>query len=130
MAYMSQENKKRIRALLKKELADTGLKWSLAVENHSAIALTFRSGPVDFHTDRVFEHWETDSLKPGAYFDVNPYHYGRHFQGKSLDVLERAFRCLQDGNHDRSDSMTDYFDVGWYVRVHVGRWDKPYVLTT
>ena len=28
------------------------------------------------------------------------------------------------GNHDNSDPMTDYFDVGWYISVNLGRWDK------
>jgi hypothetical protein len=29
-------------------------------------------------------------------------------------------------NHDNSDIMTDYFDVGWYVNIYVGKWNKPY----
>jgi hypothetical protein len=33
------------------------------------------------------------------------------------------------GNHDRSDSMTDYFDVGWYISINVGKWNKPYEMT-
>jgi hypothetical protein len=32
------------------------------------------------------------------------------------------------GNHDNSDIMTDYFDVGWYVDVNIGLWNKPYIL--
>ena len=24
--------------------------------------------------------------------------------------------------------MTDYFDVGWYISVNLGKWDKPYVV--
>jgi hypothetical protein len=31
------------------------------------------------------------------------------------------------GNHDRSDSQTDYFDVGFYTDISIGRWDTPYV---
>ena len=30
-------------------------------------------------------------------------------------------------NHDNSDIQTDYFDVGWYVDVNAGIWNKPYV---
>jgi hypothetical protein len=36
--------------------------------------------------------------------------------------------AMNDGNHDRSDIQTDYFDVGWYVDVNIGRWNKPYIL--
>jgi len=24
--------------------------------------------------------------------------------------------------------MTDYFDVGWYISVNLGKWDKPYIV--
>jgi hypothetical protein len=30
------------------------------------------------------------------------------------------------GNHDRSDIQSDYFDVGWYVDVNIGSWNRPY----
>jgi hypothetical protein len=30
------------------------------------------------------------------------------------------------GNHDKSDVMTDYFNVGWYIDINIGKWDKPY----
>jgi hypothetical protein len=35
---------------------------------------------------------------------------------------------MNGGNHDNSDVQTDYFDVGWYVDVNIGSWDKPYTL--
>jgi hypothetical protein len=35
---------------------------------------------------------------------------------------------MNAGNWDKSDIQTDYFDVGWYIDVNVGRWDKPYAL--
>jgi hypothetical protein len=37
---------------------------------------------------------------------------------------------MNDGNHDNSDIQSDYFDVGWYISINVGRWDKPYELVT
>lgn len=40
MAYMNQEKKAKIAALLKPVLAKYGLKGSLAVHNHSTIRLT------------------------------------------------------------------------------------------
>jgi len=33
------------------------------------------------------------------------------------------------GNHDRSDIQSDYFDVGWYKSVNIGKWNKPYEVT-
>jgi len=32
------------------------------------------------------------------------------------------------GNFDKSDVQTDYFHVGWYMSVNLGKWDKPYIL--
>jgi hypothetical protein len=30
--------------------------------------------------------------------------------------------------YDNSDSMTDYFDTAYYLRINVGQFDRPYVL--
>ena len=34
--------------------------------------------------------------------------------------------AMNIGNHDNSDLQTDYYDVGWYVNLQFGRWNKPY----
>ena len=45
----------------------------------------------------------------------------------SLETMQSIVRALNAGNHDRSDIMTDYFDVGWYVSVKIGHsCDKPF----
>lgn len=31
-------------------------------------------------------------------------------------------------NHDKSDLMSDYFDVNYYGGVRIGKWDKDYIL--
>jgi hypothetical protein len=33
---------------------------------------------------------------------------------------------MNTGNWDESDIQTDYFNVGWYVDVKIGSWQKPY----
>ena len=35
---------------------------------------------------------------------------------------------MNDGNHDNSEIQYDYFDVGWYIDVNIGRWNQPYQL--
>ena len=37
--------------------------------------------------------------------------------------------AMMIGNHNESDSQTDYFNVGWYIDIGIGRWDKPYQVT-
>jgi hypothetical protein len=36
---------------------------------------------------------------------------------------------MNAGNHNNSDVQSDYFDVGWYIDVNIGKWNKPYVAT-
>ena len=62
--------------------------------------------------------------------DVNPYHVRTHVADECVaDVLQKIVDALNTDNHDRSDIMTDYFDVGHYVDLHIGRWDRPFVCT-
>jgi hypothetical protein len=35
---------------------------------------------------------------------------------------------MNAGNWDKSDIQTDYFNVGWYIDVNIGKWNKPYTL--
>jgi hypothetical protein len=60
---------------------------------------------------------------------VNPYWFHDHFDGKSKEFLKEVLAAMNEGNHDRSDIQTDYFDVGWYVDVNVGKWDQSYQFT-
>jgi len=122
MAYMSQEKKKEIAALLKAAKINKSLKYSLAVRNHSTIVMNIYSGNIDF-----LESFNRISGRNDNYIDVNPYHYKRMFDGEALEILQKIFACLNDGNYDNSEPMVDYFDVGWYVDVKVGNWDRPYV---
>jgi len=141
MAYMNQEKKAKIAALLKPILAKYGVKGSLSVNNHSTIVLTLKSGSIDF----VENYIKTDAEKPYAkHFsedqvayirknqsvDVNPYWFQDHFTGKAKAFLTEAFRALKGADwYDESDAMIDYFNTAYYVSVNIGKWNKPYVLT-
>ena len=123
MAYVSQELKTRLAPKIKAICKKYGIKASLAVRNHSTLVLNVKSGTIDF-----FEEFASgeDARKFGI--KVNPYHYEKHFTGKSLKFLTEVIDAMNDGNHNRSDIQSDYFDVGWYVDVNIGKWSKPYSL--
>ena len=123
MAYMSQEKKAKIAPAVKAILKKYNVKASLAVRNHSTLVLNVKQGPIDFIND--FGNSE-DAKKFGI--QVNPYWYHEHFVGESREFLTEVITAMNDGNHDRSDIQTDYFDVGWYVDVNIGQWNKPYAL--
>lgn len=134
MAYMSQERKARIAPVVKAVLKKYGMKGSLSVRNHMTLVLNIKSGKLDVlgNFNSVMENTRNFGrpveTRVAEYLDVNPYHYGSHFTGETLKFFEEIFRAMNDGNHDNSDIMTDYFDVGWYVDVNVGNWKKPYEL--
>jgi hypothetical protein len=69
---------------------------------------------------------QIEYIRKNQSIDVNPYWFKEHFSDKSLNFLKEIFTAMNEGNHDRSDIQSDYFDVGWYVDVNIGKWNKPY----
>jgi len=123
MAYMSQDQKKAIVAAVKPILKKYGIKATFGVRNYSTLVVNVKSGKIDFCKDFMAQ-----TLRDQKYIDVNPYWYQDQFSGKAKAFLKEVFPLLNTGNHDNSDISTDYFDVGWYVDVQIGKWNKPYVL--
>lgn len=132
MAYMNQEKKAKIAAALK-AVMPKGWKYSLGVNNHSTIVLTIASAPVDLIAEaqkvvkaRLLD-WQIAQAKPTE-MSVNHYHLDGAFTGDLLATFEKIVAVLNLDNHDRSDLRSDHFDVGHYVSVHLGRWNKPFVV--
>jgi len=114
MAYINQEKKKELAPRIKHVLKKHGMKGTLSIDNYSTIRLTLKSGSIDFGTDSINEYWYKD------HFADNP---------EALGFLSEVIPALNVGNFDNSDIMTDYFHVGWYVDVNLGKYSKPYVYT-
>lgn len=138
MAWMNQEKKAKIKTEVDKVLKGTGIKYSLAVRNRSTVVLNISKGPVDFISN-FYEttlpkashntHTETPAQRRNT-LDVNPYWYKEHFTGKVLEIVEGCMKALNLDNFDKSDIQSDYFNVGHYVDMNIGKWDKPYELVT
>ncbi len=139
MAYVSQDRKKALAPAIKAVLKKYGVKGTLAVRNHSTLVLNIKSGSIDFienfiQTDidgpsgRKMSQDQIDYIRKNRALDVNPYWYKEHFSGKAKAFLSELLPAMNKGNHDNSDVQTDYFDVGWYVDVNIGNWNKPYIL--
>jgi len=138
MAYVSQERKQSLAPAVKAVLKKYGVKGSLSIRTHSSLVLTVKSGKIDFvenfiETDSKVLHGrkmsqdQIDHIRKNQSVDVNPYWYHEHFSGKAKDFLKEVLAAMNKGNHNNSDAITDYFDVGWYVDVNIGRWNQPYV---
>ncbi len=135
MAYVSQENKKSKAPAIKEICKRYGVKATLAVRNYSTLVLNIASGSIDFignynATLAGDEYARPYHSEQKNYLDVNHRHFDKHFTGVAKDFLTEVLAVMEKGNYDNSDSQTDYFDVGFYIDVNVGRWDKPYVCTT
>ena len=114
MAYMNQEKKKKLAPAIKEICKKHGIKATLGVNNYSTLNLNLKSGPIDFGTDSINEYWYEE------HFADNP---------KALAFLSEVIPAMNLGNFDKSDVQTDYFHVGWYINVKLGKYtDKPYIL--
>jgi hypothetical protein len=133
MAHMNQEKKAKIAAELKKVMPKDW-KWTLGVRHHSTIILNIWSSPIDLlahieenHKKAYPEHQRE---KKAVAWDVNEYHLDKQFSGTLLDLFKKVVAALNTDNFDKSDPMSDYFHVGHYVDINIGRWDKPFICTT
>lgn len=135
MAYISQEKKAKIAPKVKAICAKYGVKATLAIHHHSTLMLNIKSGTIDFigNSNEVCgdDHYQVSRgfrANTSGYDRINPYHFKSHYSGKALNFLTEVYAALMEGNHDNSDIQSDYFDVGWYVEVNIGKWNKAYDL--
>lgn len=135
MAYVSQELKSKIAPKVKAICKEYGVKASVAVKHHSTLVLNIQSGIIDF----IGNYNEIVSKKPNPYpnqtvdcriaknyIQVNEYHLESDYSGAALAFLLAVRSAMNEENFDNSDVQTDYFHVGWYIDINIGKYDKPY----
>ena len=135
MAYMDQDRKSKISPLVKRVLAKYGVKGTLSVRNHSTLALTITSGRINFCQNWADTYPTNYRDNPTAHqvsgvpdhIDVNVYHIDTHFSGRARQCLKEILAAMNQGNWNRSDIQSDYWDVGWWVSIQIGKWNKPYI---
>ncbi len=115
MAYVSKEKMKQVREDLKKEFpTKQGWKFSIKKRDYAVVDVAIMKSPFDFETE---------------YMQLNQYCLEEDFSGEKRKELEKVLDIINEGNFDKSDVMTDYFHVGFYINLSIGRWDKPYIQT-
>ncbi|MEX0598696.1 MAG: hypothetical protein WD512_19590 [Candidatus Paceibacterota bacterium] len=122
---MDQDRKRQLAPEIKRICQKYGIKASLGIDNHSTLMLNISSGRIDFANDIVPERDYVNPQK-NTYWQVNTYWIHDHWSGKAKEFLIQVKNAMNLGNHDNSDAMTDYFDVGWYISINIGKWNKPY----
>lgn len=144
MAYMCQTKKKAIAPQIKAVLAKYGIKATIGVNNYSTLVVNIKSGALDFigaankNNQQYAERTGQQAYEVKDHYGVNPYWEVEHMENIGEKKIANFFKELiaaMNGkgsgfaNYDESDIMTDYFSVGWYIDINVGKWDKPYILT-
>lgn len=114
MAYISKDEVKNVRELLKK--AFPKFKFSVSGGNSLNLNVSIMSGPEDF--SEVLGDWKS--------VDINQYHLYQY--GKFEKLFTKIVKIMKSQNwFDKSDAMTDYFCTAYYISLSIGKWDKPYV---
>ena len=134
MAYFSQEMKKAISADVRKICTAHGVKGTLSVRNGMKVALTLKSGAIDFNADQA------ERVVFGRREEAVDFHDGKDVsygwedtfrEGTTAHAfLAEIVPVLNRGNYSNTDSQRDYFDDGFYVAIEIGRYNRPYDLTT
>ena len=136
MAYIGPEGKAKLLPAIKATLAKYGMKGTVSIRHHSTLIVKLTAGKLDLIGNYNLSAVERNATLPEHMrriardeLDINPYWAHEHFTGECLAFVRELLTAMDTGNHDRSDIMTDYHDVGWYRTVKVGEWNKPYLLT-
>jgi len=111
VAHMNQEKKSKLAPAIKAVLQKYKAKGSISVHNYSTLIVTISESPFEIEDD---------------YHQVNHYYIDRDYSSELASFLKELRDAMMEGNHDNSDVMTDYFDIGWYVSINFGKWNKPY----
>jgi len=130
MAYFSQEMKKDRVPACKKVLNKYGIKATFGVRHYSNFVCNIKSGKLDIIGNyRKVQEKRGHECGNGEYIQVNHYWIDENYDGEVRDFLKELYSAMNVGNHDNSNAMIDYFDVGFYIDINVGQWDTPYFVS-
>lgn len=116
MAYISAEQTRQIKKNLKKEFPN--VKFSVTNHNFTSVSVRIMESDIDF-SDIM-----SGCSGVGGEMSINHYHLYNY--GKHEPMFRKIVDIINVGNHNNSRPEIDYFDVGWYIHLNIGKWDKPY----
>jgi hypothetical protein len=112
MAYISPEDVKKIRDLIKK--AYPKYKWSIVGENYTSVNVALMKSDIPFKEGHT---------------QVNHYWYKEHdYPVKAKLVFQHVLEIINSVKlcYDRNagDPYADYGDSSFFIHLNVGKWDK------
>ena len=134
MAYISAEDVNHIRVALKKEFPQ--YKFSVTRDHHLGVMIAFMKGPAfkDFeYFDRYTHETKIGTLNEDHH-QINHFHLEDFYGKENAEILGKVSEIahtapgLAGGKkyYNNNDIQSDYFDVAYYVSIHVGKWNKEY----
>jgi len=116
MAYVSQDDKKKLAPAVKAVLKKYKVKASIAVRNHSTLVVNLKQGEVDFGD----AHYQVNTYWIDEHFSEKP--VARNFLNELVDAMKGVDYFCND------DSQTDYFSRSHYTDINIGGWNTNYNL--
>jgi len=106
-------------------------KFSVTTEKYSggrSLSVTLMSAPFNPIVDDKFWSVSTDNKK---YYSVNQFYIetSEALSGEAKKVFSEIREFYNQFNYNNSDPQTDYFSVGFYETLAIGRWDKGFEQT-
>lgn len=134
MAYVSTETTRRVRSELKQRFPN--LKFSVSKKD-GTLRVRIMAGDLDFRD--IWEdipdnkqYWKRyGNPKPhfDGYVSINTYHPD-DYNPKYTDLFKQIISIMKGTEwFDNSDPQIDYFSTAYYLKLSVGKWDKPYQYT-
>lgn len=139
MAYISQNEKKEKLAKLKPLFNKYGIRATLSIHHLSTLNLNIWESSIDFmgqyNNYRLknpnefsrFENVNKPLKEVKLYTGAGRSMDFEEFEGDARKFLLEANKILQEGNFDNSDSMTDYFHVGFYSAINIGNYERDFI---
>lgn len=120
MAFITTEEVKTMRNKLKETYpAKKGWKFSVTREHYSCVRCVILSAPIELRQDPAKEYESVNNFWIESHYEKFP---------EIKEVLANVTKILNTDNYNNSDLMTDYHDVGHYITLRVGDWDKPFTI--
>ena len=133
MAYINAEDVNHIRVALKKEFPQ--YKFSVTRDHHLGVNINFMKGP-RFAEYEYFDRYSGEMKKDNldGHHQINHFHLESFYGKENAEILGKVSEIahtapgLAGGKkyYNNNDIQSDYFDVAYYVSIHVGKWNKEY----
>jgi hypothetical protein len=106
-------------------------KFSVTTEKYSggrSLSVTLMSAPFNPIVDDKFWSVSTDNKK---YYSINQFYIetSEALSSEAKKVFSEIREFYNQFNYNNSDPQTDYFSVGFYETLAIGRWDKGFEQT-